>query len=147
MPETALPEELRVSVTADAGPVSGAWIEMRLPMSHKNDFNLLFGPADEHGRLVLNPSKIEAAARLIGDLFPMDYVGLAAGWSGELMLSAVDRASISRLRRASELWTGQGLYPDDFSDQMDQLAERLGESHPSLQWTAEGGTARISSTD
>lgn len=77
------PEQLVVNVTAAANPPPGAWILLTLKMPAKNDFNLLFGPADRQGRLVIRWPEVEAQVQQARNMFPMDYPSLES-WNGTI---------------------------------------------------------------
>lgn len=111
----------------DGTPLPGAWFEVHLPMSRKNPYGLLLGPADERGELRISGAQLLGEARRIIDLFPMDYVSVEAAATGECDVRAVNRPGVERLRTAYETWRDTGYYPPDFSERMAELDLRLSE--------------------
>lgn len=97
------PDQLIVDVTAAANPLPGAWILLTLGMPTKNDFNLLFGPADKHGRLVIRWPEVESQVQQTRNMFPMDYGGLAS-WNGTIRVVAMNQVAVARSVAALETW-------------------------------------------
>lgn len=110
MTSSTLPATLRLSAAIGDSPLSAAFFELVLPMVRKNSYRLPVGPADECGRLVLSRDEIEDTIHRINDLFPMDYLGLQAGWSGEVHVQPVNRSGVQRLRNAIATWGHTGIY-------------------------------------
>lgn len=126
MDATELPSaEIRVGVTVGANPLPGAIIEVELPMRRKNSYRFPLGPADENGCLQIAGGELTAWTRKINDLLVMDYVGLSAGWTGQVIVRPVGRAGIRRLRQAHQTWGHTGLYGTDFSAHLDRLEHAL----------------------
>jgi hypothetical protein len=94
-------------------------------MDRKNNYRFTVGPADDAGGLHVSGTELRGSTVRINDLFPMDYVGLDAGWTGDLTVRAVDRKALERLRRAHETWGATGYYPDGFTDHLDALERAL----------------------
>lgn len=109
----------------------GAWFEVAFPMQRKNNYGFPAGPADTEGRLTLTAADLTARVREEIDLFPMDYVGLAAGWTGELVIRAVNRPALARLRDAHATWGSTGYYPPGFLTDLDRLDDALSVHLPS----------------
>jgi hypothetical protein len=120
-----LPAAVDVLVTTDGRPLPGAIVEIELPTKHKNNFRFPVGPTAQDGHMHISGSELADRAREINDLFPMDYVGLEASWTGELIVKPVNRQDIQRLRAAHATWAHTGFYPDDFTAQLDRLASTL----------------------
>lgn len=55
----------------------------------------------------------------------MDYVGLAAGWTGELKVRPMALHDLARLREAFAIWQESGWFPPDYTEQLDRLEQTL----------------------
>jgi|HubBroStandDraft_6_1064221.scaffolds.fasta_scaffold387968_3 hypothetical protein len=120
-----VPAAVTVAASADGEPLPHAWFDFELPMRRKNTYRMPIGPAGDDGTLRVEGATLTGITKRINDLFPMDYVGLAAGWSGELVVRACNREDVARLRRGYDTWGGTGFYPPDFLDQLDRLDATL----------------------
>jgi hypothetical protein len=120
-----LPAAVGVLVTANGRALPGAIVEIELPTKHKNNFRFPVGPTTEDGRVHISGSELAERARKINDLFPMDYVGLDASWTGVLIVEPVNHPGLKRLRAAHATWAHTGFYPEDFPAQLDRLASTL----------------------
>jgi hypothetical protein len=142
-----LPDHLDVTVTRAGRPLSGAWVELVLPMERKQDYRLMLGPADGAGVLTVSRAELENQISVIQLSAFMDYSSLGV-WRGELVIAPFAAAAIARARARQASWDG-GLfaaYPADFTDQMTALARRLAEQPGALlELTAQarGGSAKI----
>jgi len=125
MTPASLPSQLILSATVESSPLPGAWFELELPMARKNNYRLPVGPADERGRFMIAGGNIADVLKSINDLFPMDYVGPAAGWTGEIRIRPVNRSAVQRLRNAHSTWGHTGIYPPGFTESLDTLAGTL----------------------
>lgn len=125
---------IRLVVRADGQPVPHGLFEVVLSMRRKNSYRLLLGPADEAGRLDVSRSQLEAETRRENDLFPMDYVGLSEGWTGEIKIRPVAVHDLKRLREGFAIWRESGSFPEDYAEQLDHLERSL------AKWPA---TARL----
>ena len=102
------PDQLVVDVTAAADPLPGAWILLTLGMATKNDFGLLFGPADRQGRLVIRWPEVESQVQQTRNMFPMDY-GSLASWNGTIRVVAMNREAVARSAAAVDTWGTAGI--------------------------------------
>ena len=132
MAEPTMPQSLDVVVVVGAHPVPGALIEVELPMRRKNTYRFPMGPADSSGRLHVTGDQLERWTLQINALFLMDYVGLDAGWTGEVILRPVGRGGIERLRQAHSTWGHTGLYPPDFLADLARLEHALAATDDAL---------------
>lgn len=147
MSAASLPDRIIVTAQLSGHPLAGAFFDVELPMTRKNSFRILLGPTSEDGASSLTRTDILAKVKEEIDLFPMDYVGLEAGWTGELVVRVVDRPAIRRLRTAHETWGELGGYPDGFLELLDQLDARLALSKPTepidVSFEVEPADARV----
>jgi hypothetical protein len=125
MNDPALPHRLAVVARAGDQPLPGAWFELELPMRTKCSYRVPVGPADENGEFRVSDAELRSAVERINDLFPMDYVGLNAGWTGELVLRPVDRQVLARLQDAYLTWRETGFYPARFAEHLAALKRTL----------------------
>jgi hypothetical protein len=125
-----LPSRLMLTAAVADEGLAGAWFEVELPMQRKNNYGFPAGPADTEGRLTLTAADLTASVREEIDLFPMDYVGLTAGWTGELVVRAVNRPAVARLRDAHATWGDAGYSPGFMAD-LDRLDGALSVHPPS----------------
>jgi hypothetical protein len=125
-----IPDRVVLAAKVAGDPLHGALFEIELPMRRKNSFRLLVGPTDESGTCSLARTELLAKMKEEIDLFPMDYVGLDAGWTGDVVVAAVDRAAVRRLRKAYAIWGETGAYPEGFLELLDALDALLAPNAP-----------------
>lgn len=125
--KASLPSRIMVVSRLSDRPLPGALVELELPMTRKNSFRLLFGPAAADGSVTIVGDEISAKVAEERNLFPMDYAGLEQGWTGEVVVRAVDRSAVERLRHAFETWGSVGSWPAKFPALLDDLEGRLAE--------------------
>jgi hypothetical protein len=126
----AVPDRLAITAHISGRALSGAFFEIELPMRRKNSFRILLGPADEGGTASLSQNELLAKAKQEEELFPMDYVDLQSGWTGEVVVASVNRAAVRRLRSAFATWSQTGGYPEGFLQLLDDLDARLASTSP-----------------
>jgi hypothetical protein len=97
------PDVLIVSAISRGRGLGGAWVRVTLGTTERNDFNLLLGPADPQGRLVVKRQEILNQIQEIRDLFIMDYGGPDA-WNGTMNVAVLNRDDVSRALSAFDLW-------------------------------------------
>ena len=152
MTTSSLPDRLHLSATVEGIPLRGAIFEVELPMTRKNSYVLPFGVADADGILIITGDEIARFSHEVNELFLMDYVGLGAGWTGEIRVRAANRDAIARLRNAYATWGDSGIYPPGFALWLDDLEETLAPLHSTavLHVTARGepeGAGAASTSD
>lgn len=125
MSTAALPQKFVILSQVGGQPLGRAWFEFELPMRRKDSYRLPVGPADPSGELRIGDAQLRAAVKRVGDLFPMDYVGIDGGWTGEILVHPVDRVALTRLRGAYATWGHTGSYPRDFPKRLDELEGTL----------------------
>jgi hypothetical protein len=130
MTTPTLPARLDLSATVEGIPLRGAIFEVELPMTRKNSYVLPIGVAGADGTLTIAGDEIARFAQQVNNLFLMDYVGLGAGWTGEIRVRPVNRDAIARLRSAYATWRDSGIYPPDFPAWLDDLEANLTPLHP-----------------
>ena len=122
---TKLPSEIEVDASADGDPLEGAWIQLTLRMTAKNDFNLLIGPTDVTGRIVVRAEELVRQIEGSRDLAPMDYASLES-WDGLIDVVALNREGANRALAAVEIWgTGVALKSDEDVRRLEAYARRL----------------------
>lgn len=122
---TALPDTLRLAASTRNLGVPGALFELELPMRRKNSYRFPVGPADNSGAVHISAAQLAGMVGAINDLLPMDYVGLAAGWTGEIRVRPVNKSSVRRLESAFDIWGHTGIYPAGFVDALHALDRQL----------------------
>jgi hypothetical protein len=125
-----VPDRIAVTAHISGHALNGAFFEIELPMRRKNSFRILLGPTDAGGTVSLTRNELLAKAKQEEELFPMDYVDLQSGWTGEVVVAGVDRAAIRTLRSAFATWSEAGGYPERFLPLLDELDERLAAASP-----------------
>jgi hypothetical protein len=147
MSTASLPDRISVLAQVSGHRLAGAFFEIELPMTRKNSFRILLGPAGDDGASSITRAEMHAKAREEVDLFPMDYVGLEAAWTGEVIARAINRPAIRRLRAAHETWGEMGGYPEGFLQHLDDLDARLASNDPAdpiqVSFEAEPTDARV----
>jgi hypothetical protein len=131
MTSATLPAHIVLSASVEGLPLGNAIFEVELPMTRKNDYEFPVGVAAADGTLTVSGAEIARLAKSINDLLLMDYVGLAAGWTGEIRVRAANRSAITRLRSAHSTWGHAGIYPPDFTEWLDRLESCLAPLHTS----------------
>ncbi len=136
-------------VTLGGEPLEGAWVDVRLPMTRKNDYNLMFGPTDRTGTLAISRADLANHVHVVQLSGLMDYMGLSM-WTGELMLTPFNGKAIRQAEDGHRVWARAlpEAYPSDFLAQMASLARRLEQQPDSLlevSGSVRGGTARLTS--
>jgi len=126
----AVPDRVAAAAKIAGHPLHGAFFEVELPMTRKNSFSILLGPADDGGTCSLTRNELLAKVKEEVDLFPMDYVDLPLGWTGEVVVAAVDRSGVRRLRSGYATWAEIGGYPEKFLELLDHLDSRLARNAP-----------------
>jgi len=115
------PELLALKAFARGGALGGAWFKVVAPTS-KNAAGLLFGPADDHGELVVRRADLERQYRRCVSLGVMDF----GPWTGELFVGAVTLADAANLRDGFDAWQvapfGDG---DDYLERVEALEAAL----------------------
>jgi hypothetical protein len=81
-------------------------------MRERNDFHLLFGPADDVGEIHISGDEIAARTAQQEDLFPMDYITFPGGWTGRIDAEVLNLAAIERFRFAAALWNQLAFRPE-----------------------------------
>lgn len=147
MTRVILPDRLVLRAAIAGEPLRGAFFDVELSMARKNSFRLLIGPADARGEASISHEGIDVKVRSELDLFPMDYLGLDAAWTGVVVVRAVDRDALRRLRSAHETWGSTGGYPTGFPDLVEALEAGLAAFDPAepieVEAVAQGGNARV----
>jgi chloramphenicol 3-O-phosphotransferase len=92
-----------MTATADDAPLAGAWVRLALHTTEKNDYNLLFGPADGGARLVVLEGELMDQTERIRNFFLMDYAGIES-WDRTMTIAVLNREDVGRLLGAIDLW-------------------------------------------
>jgi hypothetical protein len=118
-------------------------------MRRKNSYRFSLGPTDAEGELRITAEQLSGMARNINSFFLMDYVGLDAGWTGEIIIKPVDQKGLTRLRGAYETWGESGFYGSDFASDLDRLESALQDADgvPVVTRTSQQSDARITVTN
>jgi hypothetical protein len=102
-----LPEALVITVETGGRPLTKAWVLVRLGTVRRNPHEMLAGPTDDHGRVVVSRLQIEENARRTIEMTPMDYVGLDA-WDGSIHVEALNRERVRDAVSAVGVWEDLG---------------------------------------
>src|SRR5262245_54195658 len=132
-----LPKTLSLSAYANGDPLPGALFRIELPMSRKNDYVFLIGPADEAGRYEATGAQLEAETQRTNSLLLMDFVGLGAGWTGEINVQAVGRNGLRLARQGYDTWAAADVFPADYVDWLDRLEAELARLSSTAELTVE----------
>ena len=99
-----LPERIKVTATIDSVPLDGVLLLLRIVTTFKNDFNLLFGPTDNHGELVITRAEMIEGAGRDQEMSPMDYGDPEIHFAGELAVSVFNREKLKRSVAGQEIF-------------------------------------------
>ena len=113
-----LPERIEVMVTVDGKPLEGVLIQVSIVTTFKNNFNLLFGPTDDQGRVVITRAEMIKEARRDQELFITDYGDPETHFAGELVISIFGR---EKLKSAIDVYPGfkdTVEFPADYLNQL-----------------------------
>ena len=97
----------------------------RLEACHKNSCQLVFGPADEAGRIEVTRGDLLQEGKRLVDLSPMDYTHPEGDWSGRIVINPLNRTDIERALAGYETWASAGGYPSDYARGLRALDEVL----------------------
>src|SRR5437868_951257 len=73
-------------LTPDGVPAPGMFVNIRVRMKRKNDYDLAFGPSDGNGEITVTGEDIVKEARQVANFFLMDYADIKADSTGEIMV-------------------------------------------------------------
>jgi hypothetical protein len=118
------PDTITIELRADGLPWPGGWALLRVPMSAKNDFNLVVGPADDAGVITRSWADVVADCDRQRDLFLMDYGDPRILWSGSVAVEPMDSEAVYRVLDAYRVF-GPAFYPPGFESAMRSLRARL----------------------
>jgi len=122
MPET--PASVVIACTANGEPFSGAYVFVRLPMWHKNQYVLPFGPSDDEGFIRISGPELKERADEWQALLLMDYETFPERWTGGIGAEVLTAEGIEPLRSAMETW-GPDFYPPQLVDDLQTYEARL----------------------
>jgi hypothetical protein len=78
-PNALLPQQLTITGLADGVPTHGLMVLVTLRMYRKNDYDIVVGPTDRAGKVVVTRPQIEKEVGASLRLFPSDYEPLTGG--------------------------------------------------------------------
>jgi len=120
-----LPLQLLLLASVNGTPLPGAWFALTLPMTAKNPYRLLFGPASSLGRLTIDREDVQREIKKVRDLFLMDYVDPGIAWTGVLEVHVLNRSDIANVLLAYDTYRVTGVYPADLPEKLTELDAAL----------------------
>ena len=107
----SLPSVIEFQLTDAAGrPASGAFVFIRLKMPKKNDFDLLFGPANASGRILVTQEDLVREGRKDTNFFIMDYADPTQA-TGEYTAAVATPEDLDRALQGFEKFAPAFPYP------------------------------------
>ena len=91
-----VPAKIETTIKTDGQEMKGVSVMLKFLTARKNPYDLVFGPSDEQGRIVVMRDQIIGEARKTLELFLMDYGDLEIEWTGKLRVTPMNRKSIER---------------------------------------------------
>jgi len=111
MGSAMLPSRITIRVFSDGTPLAGALVMLRFKSCRKNDFELIAGPTDAQGEVIVDRDQIALDAALEQKLFPMDFGRLETDFAGVLTVWALSLGDIDRALAAFRLFKEVSRYP------------------------------------
>ena len=112
-------------------PAAGMFIVVRIMTSRKNDFSLGFGRTDAQGQLVITRDDLLREAENDKRFFIMDYGDPEADFSGELVVSPLNRDALQRAVDAYDLYHEVWAYSPTYLENIQQAQKILEQLPPS----------------
>lgn len=107
-----LPASVRVRVTAEGQAIPGMFINARVRMKRKNDYDLPFGPTNGSGEITITREDLLREARKLSEFFLMDYSDIERENTGEIVITVFDAADVDRAITAHNDFANAGVqYP------------------------------------
>ena len=124
-----LPSRIVVRVTANGHAVGGMFICIKLKMSVRNDFDLVFGPTDDEGGIIVTRENLLSEADKDRSFFLMDYGDPEQDFTGEIIVTALNRESLERALTAYEMFSKVWKYPVGYLEDLHKAHTKLDEMH------------------
>jgi hypothetical protein len=116
---------MAITIKTSGQQMRGMFVTLKFLVARKNPYNLVFGPSDEQGRIVVTRDQIIGEAKKSLDLFLMDYGDLETEWTGKLRVTPMNRESIERALSAVRLFRRVHKYPPGFEEALRAAAAVL----------------------
>ncbi|HUW20061.1 MAG TPA: hypothetical protein VMW16_12235 [Sedimentisphaerales bacterium] len=120
-----LPERIECVVTHEGSPVQGLMLEAQLKTTRKNPHQVLFGPTDALGRVVLLRSEIEEWAASELYMAIMDFDPLEHAFSGIIELRVINKKELADAVEAYEAYKEETSYPQGYLSNLHKAREIL----------------------
>lgn len=95
-----LPRKITVFVHKGDEPVEGVLTALTFRTNFKNDYDLVFGPTNPHGQILVTEQEIVDAAEAELNFALMDYGHLRACFSGVIEVSLMDSKDLDQALNA-----------------------------------------------
>jgi hypothetical protein len=126
-----VPQKMVITIKIGGQQTAGMLVMLKFLTVRKNPYNLVFGPSDEKGRVVVTREQVIAEARKSMELFLMDYGEIEAEWTGKLQVTPMNRESIGRALSALRLFRRVHEYLPAYEESLgaaDALLAQKGEA-------------------
>jgi hypothetical protein len=126
-----VPAKIETTIKTNGQEMKGTFVMLKFLTAKKNPYDLVFGPSDEQGRIVVMRDQIIGEARKTLELFLMDYGDLETEWTGKLRVTPMNRESIERALSALRLFGRVHEYPPGYEESLkaaDALLAQRGEA-------------------
>src|SRR5262245_19992212 len=118
------PKYINVTIRAAGRPVSHMLAMFRFVMAQKNPYNFAFGPSDRNGQIHVKNDQILAEAKNSRELFLMDYTDIECAWTGQLIMTPMNREAIKRALKAFKTYRSYS-YPSGYKEALDRAHSAL----------------------
>ena len=86
---------------------------------HKNDFNLMVGPTDEKGEIIVLWAEIEKNILWLANNFPIDYTGIK-DFTGKINVKIANPEDIVRALNGYAMFLGAHPYPPNYTENLEK---------------------------
>ena len=111
MSEFRLPNKLLITCSANGRPLPDELVLITIKSAHKNNFDLVFGPTDTNGSLLVTRGELIKQAMDEKSIAQMDYGDPEHDFAGEIIVAPMTPEDIDRALKAYKFFREFTAYP------------------------------------
>ncbi len=111
MSEFRLPNKLHITCSANGRPLSDELVLITIKSARKNNFDLVFGPTDTNGSLLVTREELIKQAMDEKSIAQMDYGDPEYDFAGEIVVAPMTLEDIDRALKAYKFFREFMAYP------------------------------------